>query len=57
MFLYNDPHAQLDISHQRAEEFIRTAAAYRLARGLLGRRRRLGRWPRRVGPDGGPVTS
>ena len=49
MFPYNDPQAQLDIYHQRADEMAREAADYRLARAARPGHRRFGRWPRRSG--------
>ena len=38
MFPYNNPEIQLDLAHERAAEFQRQAAAYRLGRsGDVGR--------------------
>jgi hypothetical protein len=45
MFPYNNPEFQLDLAHERAAEFRRQAAAYRLGRtaSSAGRHGRSGR--------------
>ncbi len=50
MFMYADPHLQLELHRQRVAEQVCRAAEYRLARsGRRPRHRRVVRWPFRKG--------